>query len=173
MVSDYGKVWVGRLALRIDSNGKRLKVIGHNFRNSYKVALDSYGNMWQNDNDDQVETCRTTFLMEGGNAGYFSADGTRFWQADKRPGQSTFAAYWHQDDPSVIPAGDNTGAGSPTGIVVNESDALGSQYLGILLSADEGRNVIFSYNHEPAGAGYNLKRNNLITSIPGNNEAFV
>jgi hypothetical protein len=40
------------------------------------VVTDSYGNLWQNDNDDQVVTCRTTWLMEGGNAGYFSTDGS-------------------------------------------------------------------------------------------------
>lgn len=173
MISDDGKVWVGGLALRINPDGKGLKVMGHNFRNAYELALDSYGNMWQNDNDDQVVTCRTTFLMEGGNAGYFSADGTRFWQADRRPGQSTFTAHWHQDDPGVIPAGDNTGAGSPTGIVVNEGDALGVQYRGMLLSADAGRNVIFGYKPEATGAGYKLQRNNLITSMPGDNEAYV
>src|SRR5690606_15162348 len=116
--SDDGKVWVGGLALRIDEDGKGLEVLGHNFRNAYELALDSYGNMWQSDNDDQVVTCRTSFLMEGANAGYFSADGTRFWQADQRPGQATFNAHWHQEDPDVMPAGDNTGAGSPTGIVV-------------------------------------------------------
>lgn len=173
MISDDGKVWVGGLALRINPDGTGLKVLGHNFRNAYELAVDSYGNMWQNDNDDQVITCRTTFLMEGGNAGYFSADGTRFWQADRRPGQSTFTAHWHQDDPGTIPAGDNTGAGSPTGIVVNESDALGAQYRGMLLSADAGRNVIFSYKPEPAGAGYLFKRNNFISSIPGDNEKYI
>ena len=56
-----------------------------------------------------------------------------------------FSAHWHQDDPGVIPAGDRTGAGAPTGIVMNEGDALGEQYRGILLSADAGRNVIFGY----------------------------
>ena len=173
MISDDGKVWVGGLSLRIGPDGRGLKVMGHNFRNSYEIALDSYGNMWQNDNDDQVVTCRTTFLMEGGNAGYFSADGTRFWEADRRPGQTTFTAHWHQDDPGVIPACDNSGAGSPTGIVVNEGDALGLQYRGMLLSADAGRNVIFGYKTEPTGAGYNLKRGNLVTSIPGENEAYV
>ena len=76
-----------------------LKVMGHNFSNSYEVSTDSYGNMWQNDNDDQVVTCRTTWLMEGGNAGYFSNDGTRYWEADQRPGQDIFTAHWHQEIP--------------------------------------------------------------------------
>jgi putative membrane-bound dehydrogenase-like protein len=121
-------LWVGGLALRINPDGTGLKVLGHNFRNSYEVCLDSYGNMWQNDNDDQVITCRVSFLQENGNAGYFSADGTRYWQADRRPGQDIFTTHWHQEDPGVMPAGDNTGAGSPTGIVFYEGDELGKNY---------------------------------------------
>ncbi len=62
--SDDGRVWVGGMALRMTPEGKGLKVMGHNFRNSYETALDSYGNLWQNDNDDQVITCRTSWLMD-------------------------------------------------------------------------------------------------------------
>ncbi len=174
MKSDDGKIWVGGLALRIKPDGTGLKVMGHNFRNSYEVIPDSYGNLWQNDNDDQVVTCRTTWLMEGGNAGYFSKDGTRYWQADQRPGQDIFAAHWHQDDPGVMPAGDRTGAGAPTGIVMNESDVLGKQYLGMLLSADAGRNVIFAYHPVLKRSGFDLgKRTNLVTSLAEDNPAYV
>jgi putative membrane-bound dehydrogenase-like protein len=172
--SDDGKIWVGGLALRIQPDGKKLKVLAHNFRNSYEVIPDSYGNLWQNDNDDQVVTCRTTWLMEGGNAGYFSADGTRFWQADQRPGQDIFRAHWHQDDPGVMPAGDRSGSGAPTGIVVNESDALGASYMGMLLSADAGRNVIFGYHPKLYQSGYDLgERSNFITSLTQDNAGYV
>lgn len=174
MKSDDGKVWVGGLALRIKPDGSGLKVMAHNFRNSYEVIPDSYGNLWQNDNDDQVVTCRTTWLMEGGNAGYFSSDGTRYWQADQRPGQDIFNAHWHQDDPGTMPAGDRTGAGAPTGIVMNESDVLGKQYLGMLLSADAGRNTIFSYHPVLKQSGFDLgNRTNLITSLAEDNAAYV
>jgi putative membrane-bound dehydrogenase-like protein len=158
----------------VKPDGTRLKVMAHNFRNSYEVIPDSYGNLWQNDNDDQVVTCRTTWLMEGGNAGYFSSDGTRYWQADQRPGQEIFTAHWHQQDPGVMPAGDRTGAGSPTGIVVYESDALGKQYFGMLLSAEAGRNVIFSYHPIIKQSGFDLgERKNLITSLSHDNEDYV
>ncbi len=123
LVSDDGRIWVGGLALRMNSDGTGLEVLAHNFRNAYELALDSYGNMWQNDNDDEVQTCRTSWVMPGGNAGYFSADGSRSWRADQRPDQGIFSAHWHQDDPGVIPAGDNTGAGSPTGLVRYEGEA--------------------------------------------------
>lgn len=172
-VSDDGRVWVGGLALRMEKDGTGLEVMGHNFRNSYEVALDSYGNMWQNDNDDQVVTCRVTWIMEGGNAGYFSANGKRTWQADKKPKQDTFTSHWHQDDPGVMPAGDNTGAGSPTGVVVYEGNAFGPKYNGMLLSADAGRNVIFAYQPSRKGAGFELKRRDLITSMQESTEDYI
>jgi putative membrane-bound dehydrogenase-like protein len=165
-VSDDGRVWTGGMALRINPDGSHLKVMAHNFRNNYETALDSYGNMWQNDNDDQVVACRTSWLMEGANAGYFSSDGTRYWQGDQRPGQPIPVAHWHQEDPGVMSAGDITGAGSPTGMVMYEGDELGPQYRGMLLSADAGRNVIFSYKPEPSGAGYRLPRTDLISTFP-------
>ncbi|WP_266361977.1 PVC-type heme-binding CxxCH protein [Tellurirhabdus rosea] len=170
--SDDGQVWVGGLALRVRPDGTGLKVLAHNFRNNYETALDSYGNLWQNDNDDQVVACRTSFVLEGGSMGYFSADGTRYWQGDQRPGQSIAAAHWHQEDPGVVPLGDLTGAGSPTGVVVYEGDELGPQYRGMLLSAEAGRNVIFSYKPEPEGAGFRLPRRDFISTFPQVDETY-
>ena len=114
-----------------------------------------------------------TWLMEGANAGYFSADGTRFWQADRRPGQDTFTAHWHQDDPGVLPAGDNTGAGAPAGVVRYESDALGSRYRGMLLSADAGRNVVFGFRVQPSGAGFALERFDFLSSLAAPNTNYI
>ncbi len=146
--SDDGNIWTGGIGLRINPDGTGLEVVGHNFRNAYELAVDSFGNMWQNDNDDEIQSCRTSWIMEKGNMGYASADGTRTWQADRRPGQGIQLAHWHQEDPGVVPVGDITGAGSPTGITVYEGDALGEKYRGMLLSAEAGRNVIFGYHPE-------------------------
>lgn len=174
MVSDDKKIWTGGLALRMNPEGKQLKVLGHNFRNSYEVIPDSYGNLWQNDNDDEVLACRTSWLMEGGNAGYFSEDGTRNWKADQRPGQEIPVAHWHQDDPGVMPSGDITGAGAPTGVTIIEGDELGEQYRGMLLSADAGRNIIFGYHPQVSQSGYNIgKRENFISSLDNSNENYV
>lgn len=166
LVSDDGKIWVGGIALRVNPDGTGLTVLGHNFRNSYELAVDSYGNMWQNDNDDDGNKgVRVSWLMEGGNMGYFSADGSRSWKADRRPGQGTVEAHWHQDDPGVIPLGDSTGSGSPTGLTFYESDLLGKQYRGVLLAGEAGRNVILAYKPEVKGAGFSLKRHNFVTSL--------
>ncbi|HUQ09275.1 MAG TPA: PVC-type heme-binding CxxCH protein [Steroidobacteraceae bacterium] len=161
--SDDGHVYVGGFAARMQPDGRGVEIIGYNFRNSYEHTVTSFGDLFQNDNDDPP-ACRTTYLMEYGNAGWFSRDGKRYWQADRRPGQSIPVAEWRQEDPGVIPSGDVYGGGAPTGIVFNEGDGLGKKYRGLLLSAEAARNTIFGYFPRPEGAGYRLDRFDFLTS---------
>ena len=70
-------------------DGTRVQILGHGFRNSYEQAVTSFGDIFQNDNDD-TPACRTAFLLEHGNAGFFSRDGRRTWQATRR-GRSTWS----------------------------------------------------------------------------------
>lgn len=161
--SDDGHVYVGGFAVRMNPDGTNAQVIGHNFRNSYEQSITSFGDVFQNDNDDPP-ACRTTFLMEYGNLGFFSLDGSRMWNADKRPGQSTPTAEWRQEDPSTIPSGDVYGGGAPTGIVTYEGDAFGDKWRGLLLSCEAARNTIFGYFPKAEGAGYTLDRFDFLTT---------
>ena len=113
-----------------------------------------------------------SYVMEGGNAGYFSRDGTRNWQADRKPGQSIPSAHWHQEDPGVMPSGDIFGAGSPTGFLVYEGDALGDKYCGMLLSVEAGRNAIYAYQPQWEGAGFKLDRQTLLSSVGESTEDY-
>jgi putative membrane-bound dehydrogenase-like protein len=174
MKSDDGKIWTGGLVFRINPDGTGLEVVAHNFRNSYEVMMDSFGDFWQNDNDDEKAACRTSFIMEGANAGFFARTGERTWQADRRPGQSILQAHWHQEDPGVMPVGDIYGSGSPTGITMIEGDELGEKYRGTLLSSDAGRNIIFGYKPKKVGAGFNLdERMNFIASVDADNKNYI
>lgn len=173
LVSDDGKIWTGGVAFRINQDGTGLEVLAHNFRNSYELSVDSYGNMWQSDNDSEVNACRTSWIPEGGNAGFFSRTGTRLWRADRRPGQSLQTAHWHQEDPGTMPAGHLYGAGAPTGITMIEGDELGKAFRGTLLSADAGRNTIFGYRPLVDGAGFDLSEGKpFIASISTDNENY-
>jgi putative membrane-bound dehydrogenase-like protein len=173
-ISDDGEIYTGGLVIRINPDGTGMEVVSHNFRNAFEVAVDSFGNMWQSDNDDQTASCRTTWLMEGSNAGFFSERGDRTWQADRRPGQTIAEAHWHQHDPGVLPVGDIYGAGSPTGMVRIEGDELGEQFRGLLLSADAGRNIIFGYQPEVKGAGYSLRnRSEFVASVDKDNPGYI
>lgn len=161
--SDDGHVYTGGFAVRMKPDGTNAEIIGFNFRNSYEQTITSFGDVFQNDNDDPP-ACRTAFLMEYGNAGYFSRDGSRGWSADKRPGQSTPTAEWRQEDPGTMPSGDVYGGGAPTGIAFYEGDAFGENYRGLLLSCEAARNTIFGYLPKADGAGYALERFNFLTT---------
>jgi len=161
--SDDGHVYVGSVALRMNPDGTGMRPIGHNMRNSYEEVVTSFGDVFQNDNDDPP-ACRTTWLMEYGNLGFGSANGKRTWKSDRRPGQSTAIAEWRQEDPGTLPAGDVYGAGAPTGITYYENGALGEKYRGLLLSGEPVRNVIFGYLPVPDGAGFKLERFDFMRS---------
>ncbi|RYD63740.1 MAG: dehydrogenase, partial [Verrucomicrobiaceae bacterium] len=122
--SDDGNVWVGGFSVRMNPDGTNARIVGHNYRNSYEQALTSFGDMFQSDNDDPP-ACRVAEVIEGGNAGFSSADGQRSWGADRRPGQDVPTAEWRQEDPGTMPSGDVYGGGSPTGVAFYENGALG------------------------------------------------
>lgn len=158
-----GHVYVGGFAASMDPDGGNVKILAYGFRNSYEQAKNSLGDLFQSDNDDPP-ACRVTPLIEGGNMGFFSPDGQRTWQADKRPGQSVPTAEWRQDDPDTIPAGDVYGGGAPTGMTFYENGALGDKWKGLLLSCETGRNVVFGYLPKQDGAGFKLERFDFFTS---------
>ncbi len=161
--SDDGNVWVGGFSVRMNGDGTNARIVGHNYRNSFEQSINSFGDMYQSDNDDPP-ACRVTLVMEGGNAGFASADGQRSWGADRRPGQETPVAEWRQEDPGTMPAGDVYGGGSPTGVAFYENGALDPKWNGLLLACEAGKNVVFGYFPKPDGAGMKLERFDFMTS---------
>ncbi len=163
--SDDGFSYNSGAAFRINPDGTHAEIIGEGFRNSYEQITDSFGFVFQNDNDDPP-ACRVTHMIEYGNAGYFSRNGKRTWQADRRPGQDVPTAHWRQEDPGTMPSGDVYGGGSPTGIAFYENGVLGDKFAGTLLSCEPGRNVIYGYQPEMDGAGFDLNRKDFVTTNP-------
>lgn len=139
-----GRVYVSGGVFRFRPDGTGLEVLGHNFRNSYEQVITSFGDVYNNDNDDSTGS-RTTRILEGANLGYSSDDGLETWADTLRPGQENQLAHWRQYDPDVHPAGDIYGEGAPTGIVMIEGDELGRRYRGSLLSAEAALNKIMAY----------------------------
>lgn len=170
--SDDGRVYVGGIAGRVRPDGAGLAIYGHNFRNNYEHCVNSFGDVYQNDNDDEVMSCRTTWLMEHGNAGYASSDGSRGWRADRRPGQSIQTAHWRQEDPGFNPPGDVYGAGAPTGMDVYENGVLPEKFRGMVLSCEAGRNVVWGYLPKPDGAGMRMERFAFFTTVQQDDPAY-
>lgn len=161
--SDDGNVWIGGFSARMKPDGTYTEIIGFNYRNSYEQAVNSLGDVFQNDNDDPP-ACRVSYVLEYGNAGFASRDGKRSWRADMRPGQTIQKAEWRQDDPGTMPAGDVYGGGSPTGVAFYENGALGKKWEGLLLTCEAGRNVVFGFQPKLVGATYQLEHFDFLTS---------
>ncbi|MEO0448527.1 MAG: PVC-type heme-binding CxxCH protein, partial [Verrucomicrobiota bacterium] len=132
---------------------------------TYEQSVTSFGDVFQNDNDDPP-ACRVSHVMEYANFGFCSSDGERSWRTDQRPGQPIPVAEWRQEDPGIFPAGDVYGGGSPTGTCFYENGVLGSAFRGMFLACEAGRNVVFGYLPKPQGATFSLDRFDFLTSNP-------
>src|SRR5690606_15212994 len=62
-VRQNGEEYIGGMIFRCNRDRSGFEVLGHNFRNNYEVAVDSYGNLRQSDNDDEGnKSCRINFI---------------------------------------------------------------------------------------------------------------
>jgi hypothetical protein len=109
--------------------------------------------------------------MEYGNYGYSDemtgAGWPEGWQKAKAKGapEDQKVAYeWHQYDPGVVPNLLNTGAGSPTGIILYEGNLLPEPFRGQIIHCDAGPRVVRSYAFQADGAGYKAETKNILTT---------
>ncbi|GAA4452262.1 hypothetical protein GCM10023189_15380 [Nibrella saemangeumensis] len=144
------------MVFRCNPDGSEMEVLGHNFRNNFEVALDSYGTMWQSDNDDDGnKSVRINYVMEHGNYGYTDEMTGAGWQANRTNIEPEIPRrHWHLNDPGVVPNLLQTGAGSPTGIIVYEGTLLPEQFRNQVIHCDAGPNVVRAYPVQKSGAGY-------------------
>ena len=165
--SDDGFVWSSGFSARMNADGSGAEIIGNGYRNSYEHFPSSFGDLFQGDNDDS-SSCRTSFILEYGTAGYTTPKAAGYGSV-RRPGQPTPRAHWRQDDPDTMDVGDVYGSGSPTGITVYENGALGDAWNGTLLNCEPSRNTIFAYKLQPRKGSFALSestRKDFITSNP-------
>ncbi len=158
VVADHGQPYWGGMVFRCNLNGSGLEVLAHNFRNNYEVTVDSFGTLWQSDNDDDGNRgVRINFVMEYGNYGYLDERTGAGWQAKRTGMESEIPQrHWHQNDPGVVPNLFITGAGSPTGITVYEGNLLPRRFWNQMIHCDAGPNIVRSYSVVAQGAGYQV-----------------
>jgi len=152
------------MVFRVNRDGSDFEVLGHNFRNPYEVAVDSYGTLWQSDNDDDGNRgVRINYVMEYGNYGYTDEITGAGWRT-RRTGMADDipTRHWHQNDPGSVPNLLQTGAGSPTGILIYEGELLPEVFHNEMIHADAGPNVIRSYPVEKEEGGYSASIEDIL-----------
>lgn len=152
------------MVFRCDPDGKNVEMLGQNFRNNYEVAVDSYGTLWQSDNDDDGNKgVRINYVMEYGNYGYTDEMTGAGWQANRDNIEPEIPRrHWHLNDPGVVPNLLQTGAGSPTGIIVYEGKLLPDVFRNQVIHCDAGPNVVRAYPVQKDGAGYKAQIVNVL-----------
>ncbi len=158
------------MVFRCNMDGSEFETLGWNFRNNWEVTVDSFGTIWQSDNDDDGNRgVRINYVMEFGNYGYKDEKTGRGWK-DKRTNieAETPLRHWHLNDPGVVPNLIQTGAGSPTGILVYEGDLLPKTFQGQVIHCDAGPSITRAYPVTVDGAGYQAEIVNILDGAQKN-----
>ncbi|MBI3880201.1 MAG: NPCBM/NEW2 domain-containing protein [Verrucomicrobia bacterium] len=165
-VSDAGKPYRDGMVFRCNLDGSEVETLGWNFRNNYEVAVDSFGTLWQSDNDDDGNKgVRINYVMEFGNYGYKDEMTGAAWKADRTGIEEEIPRrHWHLNDPGVVPNLLQTGAGSPTGILVYEGKLLPKIFQGQVIHCDAGPRVVRAYPVKRDGVGYSAEIVDVLTS---------
>ena len=152
------------MAFRCDLDGSHVETLGWNFRNNWELCVDSFGTVWQSDNDDDGNRgVRINYVMEYGNYGYKDEFTGAGWRDPRTNLESEIPLrHWHLNDPGVMPNLIQTGAGAPTGICLYEGDLLPEVFRGQIIHCDAGPNVVRAYPVRNDGAGYSAWMQNLL-----------
>lgn len=165
-INSRGRPYREGMVFRCDLDGSNVETLGWNFRNNYEVAVDSFGTLWQSDNDDDGNKgVRINYVMEYGNYGYTDELTGAGWRSKRTNIEKDIPyMHWHQNDPGVVPNLLFTGAGSPTGITVYEGNLLPKQFQGQVIHCDAGPRTVRAYPVENSGAGYKATMVDVLTS---------
>ncbi len=166
---EEGEIFRQGMIFRCNADGSDLEVMAHNFRNNYEVAVDAYGAMWQSDNDDDGnQATRINFVMDYGNYGFTDQMTGAGWRTPRIGMHEEIPKrHWHLNDPGVVPNLLQTGAGSPTGMLIYEGRQLPEVLWGQMIHCEPGKNVVRAYPVQDSGAGYIANILPLIRSADG------
>lgn len=157
---DTLKVEKGKI-FRFDGKGQKLEMLAHNFRNPYELCIDSYGNVFQSDNDNGGSpACRLNFLLDYGDYGYGGGPSYSGSRSNEHPRKEE--AHWRQNDPGIVPNLVLTGNGAPTGVMVYEGSLLPKEMQGQIFLCGHAQNIVRVYQRRPKGAGFETSFVNLV-----------
>ena len=159
------------MVFRCNLDGSQVETLGWNFRNNWEVTIDSFGTLWQSDNDDDGNRgVRINYVMQYGNYGYVDEFTGAAWKTKRENMEAEIPLqHWHLNDPGVVPNLLQTGAGSPTGICVYEGTLLPKIYWNQPLHCDAGPNICRAYITTKDGAGYKAESKDILSGVARDN----
>jgi len=162
-VNDSRNPYQEGMVFRCNMDGSEFETLGWNFRNNWEACVDSYGTIWQSDNDDDGNRgVRINYVMEYGNYGYKDELTGAAWKQQRTNMETEIPLqHWHLNDPGVVPNLLQTGAGAPTGICMYEGNLL-PMFKGAIIHCDAGPNICRAYVTKPDGAGYSAETVNIL-----------
>jgi putative membrane-bound dehydrogenase-like protein len=169
-VTSHGKPYRQGMVFRCNLDGSQFETLAWNFRNNWEVTVDSFGTMWQSDNDDDGNKgVRINYVMDYGNYGYQDEITGAGWNQNRTNMEKEIPLrHWHLNDPGVVPNLLQTGAGSPTGICVYEGTLLPKKYQNQVIHCDAGPSVCRAYITTKDGAGYKAEIANVLVGTRDN-----
>ena len=158
------------MVFRCNLDGSEFETLAWNFRNNWEVCVDSFGSLWQSDNDDDGnKATRINFVMPFGNYGYTDQVNGNGWRVSRTNMHPDIPVrHWHQNDPGVVPNLLVTGAGSPTGICIYEGDTLPEAFRNQVIHCDAGPSIVRAYPVKKLGAGYSATIVNMMDGAKKN-----
>ena len=136
--------------LRVNRDGTQFEILADRQRNNYETSLNSFGNIFTSDNDDDGNRgCRVIHVFDGAHYGY------------RTPGSPR---HWGEDVPGNMPKLVGTGNGSPCGIMVYEGDYLPKEYHGAVFEAEAGTRQINAFPLTRSGATFRTEPQVLLSS---------
>jgi len=170
VVQDDRKPYQEGMVFRCNMDGSEFETLGWDFRNNWEISVDSFGTLWQSDNDDDGNKgVRINYVMEFGNYGYRDEITGAGWNSPRTNLEAEIPLrHWHLNDPGVVPNLLQTGAGSPTGICVYEGDLLPKVFQNQVIHCDAGPNVVRCYPAAKSGAGYTAEIVNVLVGARDN-----
>jgi putative membrane-bound dehydrogenase-like protein len=152
------------MIFRCNLDGSQVETLAWNFRNNWEVTVDSLGNLWQSDNDDDGNRgVRINYILEFGNYGYKDELTGAGWNQPRTNWETEIPRrHWHLNDPGTVPNLLQTGAGAPTGITVYEGTLLPKIFQNQMIHCEPLANVCRAYPITKSGAGFTAVMENVL-----------
>lgn len=160
------------VVFRCEQDFTKVEIMAENFRNGWEVAVDSYGTMWQSDQEEPGNGGdRVSYVMENGNFGYVDEMTGASWRLNRTNLEDEIPRrHWHQNDPGVVPDLLETGSGFPMGMAIYEGSLLPRRYWDQILLADAGQGYVSAFSVQSEGAGF--KSTGILPIVEGKRDKW-